>query len=994
MVLAIFLGSSAVADQGLMRMLIPMLVAPFQMSESNRDFWLAFTRLGLPHWLFPAGNSANPATSDVVFGFYNRLPAGAPVPYAAWLIPLGGWGIFFGELFATLLAISVIVTPQWAKNERVSFPLAQLQLELIEPPARDRMLNELFRSRLFWTAIGLVMFVESLRGLNAYFPKYVPVIPLSYNLSAVFSAEPWSHLSWYVKTGTIFFTFIGLTYVIPLRISFSLWATFLLVQVVNLYQSAHFSPISDDAWFDQHLGATLAFVIGFLYVGRNRWRDIGRCLWRGKRTLLHHPGALPMSRVAAVILILGPIAMLGWMIALGMHWWMAGLILVMLLVAHLMVARVVAESGLPFVRCYANPLQVVTNLPTGILNGRDVFFTGAFSLNGSLATRQSLLAYATDAEYVADETPGLKDRPRTMMMLVGWGVLLGSMVYAIASLHCYYRYSTPLAPGATGPLDGVSMYYWPQYYLAQPLQQFSSGHFPAKSYNPWVHIGAGFGITALLEIATLRWSSWPFLPIGYLLAPTWYIQMAWVSICLGWASKTVILRLGGTKLFRQARPFFIGLIFGEALAAAMWMLISLALRADGEGLQGADVFAGVAFDIEPESLVCREDSDTIPTMRDELVSIAVGGIGGYGRIYLQALLGAGASRTTLAGCIDPEPQRCPDRELLESRGIRIFPDLPSLYASTRPTLLVLATPPHTHCDQSCFALKHGSHVLCEKPIAATPNEAQQMIRAERDSGRLLAIGYQWAFAPWIQKLKADIAEKRFGRPLHSPQLSAGPGASSIMGATSGPGSIRTDTGQEVYDSPVNNACAHFVQIMLYLLGEQWNSSDWPQTVQAELYRAHKIENYDTAMVRCRTRRQVELLLYVSHATQKNTSPNLRLEFEHGVISSGGAAGWGIRTGSPTEAKSTTAGSPAEKTWKSFGRPSGTSGKARRRRAVQRPRRRRRRSCLPRNNPRRASPIFPQRKSSPPTLTGIAPRWSTACRKRWNAASPKVNCPLN
>jgi hypothetical protein len=580
-VLVVLLGASAVAAQGLSRTLVPMLVAPFRQGLTNRDFWLAFTRLGLPHWLFPVGDRDHPGTSTIVSGFYDRLPADVPVPYGAWIVPLCGWGIFFGALFATLLAISAIVGPQWAYNERVSFPLAQVQLELIEPPAPGRALNELFRSRLFWLAMFGVIVLHSLRGLNAYFPKQVPVVPLSFNLNGDLTNEPWVHVSGYVKSGTIFFTFIGLTYFIPARVSFSLWGTFLLVELVNFHQAAAYSPIPAEAWIDQHLGAALAFVVAIGYVGRRRWREVLACLRPGRRAARGGPGILPVPRFAAILMIAGPLVMLEWLTALGVQWWMAILIVLLLLIAHLVVARVVAETGLPFIRSYVNPLQVVTNLPVGALTGRDVFFSGVFTMNGAINTRESLLGYAVHAEYIADAVPSLHDRPRTVVALIGWGTFLGAVVSAAASLHCYYRYSTPLAPGASGPLNVFGSQIWPASLIAAPLQQFSAGRFPAKPYNPWLHIGAGFCITSLLEMAALGWSWWPLLPIGYLLASTWYIQTAWISIFIGWACKTILVRFGGAKLYRQARPFFFGLVFGEALAAAIWMLVSLTLASLG-----------------------------------------------------------------------------------------------------------------------------------------------------------------------------------------------------------------------------------------------------------------------------------------------------------------------------------------------------------------------------------------------------------------------------
>src|SRR5690606_12518149 len=131
-------------------------VAMFFHGASEAAFWQYFQTLELPSWLFPTGSFEDEArTSEVVRQFYGRTPAGEAIPWAAWVVPLAGWGVFFLGLFAVLLALSEVLRRQWALNERLAFPLAQLQLALIEPPEPGRRLNALFRTRGFRIAAGL-----------------------------------------------------------------------------------------------------------------------------------------------------------------------------------------------------------------------------------------------------------------------------------------------------------------------------------------------------------------------------------------------------------------------------------------------------------------------------------------------------------------------------------------------------------------------------------------------------------------------------------------------------------------------------------------------------------------------------------------------------------------------------------------------------------------------------------------------------------------------
>jgi hypothetical protein len=67
--------------------------------------------------------------------------------------------------------------------------------------------------------------------------------------------------------------------------------------------------------------------------------------------------------------------------------------------------------------------------------------------------------------------------------------------------------------------------------------------------------------------------------------PTTPIQHFWFSIMLGWFAKVLVVRLGGAAFYQGARPFFQGLIIGEIMAAAFWMLMSVLLHASGVEFQ-------------------------------------------------------------------------------------------------------------------------------------------------------------------------------------------------------------------------------------------------------------------------------------------------------------------------------------------------------------------------------------------------------------------------
>src|SRR3954468_9682225 len=71
-------------------------------------------------------------------------------------------------------------------------------------------------------------------------------------------------------------------------------------------------------------------------------------------------------------------------------------------------------------------------------------------------------------------------------------------------------------------------------------------------------------------------------------------------------------------------------------------------------------------------------------------------------------------------------------------------------------------PNHLHVPVSVQALQAGKHVLCEKPIAMTAMEAEQLVVAERASGKMIAEAFMVRWHPQWQRTRALIVEGAIG----------------------------------------------------------------------------------------------------------------------------------------------------------------------------------------------------------------------------------------
>src|SRR5207249_2746382 len=120
-------------------------------------------------------------------------------------------------------------------------------------------------------------------------------------------------------------------------------------------------------------------------------------------------------------------------------------------------------------------------------------------------------------------------------------------------------------------------------------------------------------------------------------------------------------------------------------------------------------------------------------------------------------------------------------------------------------LVVVCTPPQLHSLHVCLALEHHSHVLCEKPLCVTPDQARQMLAARDRAGKDVTIGYQWSLADAIQRLKSEILSGVFGKPRRLRTLVLWPRDETYYRRNRWAGRVRDADGNWILDSPVNNA---------------------------------------------------------------------------------------------------------------------------------------------------------------------------------------------
>ena len=261
-------------------------------------------------------------------------------------------------------------------------------------------------------------------------------------------------------------------------------------------------------------------------------------------------------------------------------------------------------------------------------------------------------------------------------------------------------------------------------------------------------------------------------------------------------------------------------------------------------------------------------------------------VGQFGQRYLDELT-ARTDDGELIGVVDIAPDLSRRFPVIRERNIPVYQSLNDFYAKDTADLAVICSPIHLHTEMVLTALRHGSHVLCEKPLCADEAETLQMSDAAEAAGRFLAVGWQLNYDPVVLRIKRDILEGRFGKPIRGRCIHAMRRGRNYYSRNNWSGHI-TVNGRPVLDSPFMNGCAHNFQLMTFLLGGSLSEAQDIKGVEGELYRANPaIENYDIAALRFTTVENVTLLYLTAHPlAAKDLGQSAEIRFDAGVLSWG------------------------------------------------------------------------------------------------------------
>ena len=151
-----------------------------------------------------------------------------------------------------------------------------------------------------------------------------------------------------------------------------------------------------------------------------------------------------------------------------------------------------------------------------------------------------------------------------------------------------------------------------------------------------------------------------------------------------------------------------------------------------------------------------------------MIRVAIVGTGNIANAHIQAYLQF-PERCHIAYLVDIVPEKA--RRMREKYGLdaEVFDDHQALLPLRDIDLVDVCTPPYVHAQISINCLRSGKNVVCEKPMAASLEECDQMLRARDESGKRLSIIAQNRFRQPIRNLKA-LLDSGLAGPVRCAQV--------------------------------------------------------------------------------------------------------------------------------------------------------------------------------------------------------------------------------
>ena len=507
------------------------------------------------------------------------------VPWDKWFAPLGWWLVFIGASYLMFYSLTYVVLGYWADREKLIFPLARLSESLLPDDHDKHWLPATMRTSGFWAGCFITIAVLAWNALapSGLIPK-VPSIPLGMSPRDVNSVLVGTFLNGLSggPTGSpqviaflLIFTALGLAFLLPLEISFSVWfyylagqASVLVATWMGFGRDQRDFP-TDWLWVNNHVSAQAGG--GFLlFCAISLWKCLRdyRLLTQGKSLGEKFKVAIPV--VGFVISLIIIITWLNWN---GLDPLWATIFTLLLALVTIGLMRIVSETGIYWFQCHTSFFHVYKIFGLGqflspVILGPLIPIYSVLFLDTKTFMAPSLV---TSASMAKEASAGRFKFHLNLILCIVITVIV-SLGTAIVLAHVVGANSMQSWFYTSGPKDYV-MATAVQATIDVPKMQ------PWNAF--WYVFGAGW-VALSMYLRTMFF--WFPHPAGYIMLINPLLTQLWFPFFMGWAFKKIVVKYGGKSTFDRVRDFFIGIIVGELLAITICTIISLIFKVNSTGM--------------------------------------------------------------------------------------------------------------------------------------------------------------------------------------------------------------------------------------------------------------------------------------------------------------------------------------------------------------------------------------------------------------------------
>ncbi len=540
-----------------------------------------------PPSLMPAGGEYD---DEIIGNFVSGM--GEHEKISLWDIPWHGWTDFLASwmpiiilMNIAVICLALMVHRQWAHRERLRYPVIEFA-GAITAQQPDSMYGTIFRNRLFWGGLIVVMVIRGVNGIYAWNTGFIK-IPLMWDwYEHVMVASRWTALnkaycSYDLFRPSIIPLAVGIGYLLASDVSLSLGISqvfFVFMGAIFIENGVDFnsnwSTGGPSSWmiFGSYFGMTLLLI----YTGRRYYAD----LLRQAFTFRRREGVEPYAAWACRLFLLACVGLVCVLCGVGLSWPVAIITVLLMMMGFLVMSRIIAETGLFYIMPFWQPTGIVVALfGAAAIGPQSLIIVGLLSVVLTISCREALMPYVINGLKFCDDH---KIKPAS----AGWSAatvfLVGLCVAIPVLLWANYNYGSP-GQDEWATLNAPRLTYDMATREITKLQ--ISGDLDASiSYTGLerlknmnvnedflIFAGAGLVLVLMLSICRMRFPWWPLHPILVLVWGTWPLRAYSHSFLIGWFLKTVLIQLGGAKVYGKAKPFMIGMIAGELMTALIFM---------------------------------------------------------------------------------------------------------------------------------------------------------------------------------------------------------------------------------------------------------------------------------------------------------------------------------------------------------------------------------------------------------------------------------------